>query len=430
MVAVPRLVVAVVFGAVSPGFRTAALASPAGRGLFVKERGNRAGCDSSATSFDGPPGEVRPSPGCYKSIQERRLVDESPYQTIRVDEGPKLESSLRQFLIDRPKKICTDNPYCDPTPLPLVLWAHGQYGNITDSRFDFAERSGFQKCATQNNAISVYPQGVDDFVDGMVYSSNKFGSHNGNPDLGTGWNVGTSGDEETCLTERWMGMKPTEYSCYSSCLKLKQCGRCNWSTCRNDIAFIKAILSKVTNEYCVDLSRMYFAGQSNGGMLTHHVSHVMPNTFAAFAVLYGAPLLGYVNGRHSQIIRNRDAMRDSAFLSFHDRGDHIIPLKGGLAKSDGWTWYYASQKEVMSLWSGIHACDPEATRFTLPFEVSPDVECFEHTDCKSGKRVILCLYDGHHGDLPGDKSSYGKSAFGNALFWFFNQFRRPAAGTW
>ena len=86
---------------------------------------------------------------------------------------------------------------------------HGQSGTPDDlatqrlPEFDaFAARDGW---------VLAYPAGMDDGT------------------MGSGWNVGTAGDNKTC-TKQAAAQQPAQVDCYASCQKLGRCGRCNWST--------------------------------------------------------------------------------------------------------------------------------------------------------------------------------------------------------
>ena len=44
---------------------------------------------------------------------------------------------------------------------------------------------------------------------------------------------------------------------------------CFWSTCADDVGFVKAIVATVAEKACVDRSRIFGYGESNGGMLLY-----------------------------------------------------------------------------------------------------------------------------------------------------------------
>ena len=56
--------------------------------------------------------------------------------------------------------------------------------------------------------------------------------------------------------------------CYSSCqIKKGHCHPCDWATCYDDVGFIRSLLTRLGEQYCVDLDRVYAYGCSNGGLM-------------------------------------------------------------------------------------------------------------------------------------------------------------------
>lgn len=81
-----------------------------------------------------------------------------------------------------------------------------------------------------------------------------------------GWNVPMpNNNTEACTTE-------TDIYCYRSCEKLGRCGQCAWTTCYDDILFMKAMLATIKEELCVNDDLIYVAGCSNGGLFTYYLT--------------------------------------------------------------------------------------------------------------------------------------------------------------
>ena len=120
----------------------------------------------------------------------------------------------------------------------------------------------------------------------------------GGGDMGTGWNVGTAGDEQTCVNDE------VTADCYASCWEQGKCGSCNWSGCYDERLFVYSIIQAISSVLCIDHSRVYVTGESNGGMLAHYLVQSLPGTFAAVAPWYGLPLLGYGLGAEFELVRD------------------------------------------------------------------------------------------------------------------------------
>jgi poly(3-hydroxybutyrate) depolymerase len=101
------------------------------------------------------------------------------------------------------------------TPMPVLVGLHGQGGDGQT----WAGWHSFRSLGKSYGFISVYPDGMADSAD-----SNS------------GWNVGTAADDSTCVPDTHGA------SCHTSCEKLKRCGRCNWSSCYDDVAFVAQVL--------------------------------------------------------------------------------------------------------------------------------------------------------------------------------------------
>lgn len=57
-----------------------------------------------------------------------------------------------------------------------------------------------------------------------------------------------------------------------------------------DVEFFKAVVEKLKEDYHVDMSRIYLAGFSNGGMMAYKAAHQAGDFFAAFASVGGYPV--------------------------------------------------------------------------------------------------------------------------------------------
>ena len=276
--------------------------------------------------------------------------------------------------------------YRASTPMPLMVWLHGQYGKAIDE----ARQMDFQRYPL----VQLYPQGLDD---------------NADANCGTGWDVGPSAhDASTCTAAAYSGT-----CCYASCRALGDCAgdgaaaSCGWATCHDDAAFLEAMLAAVGAELCVDLDAVFLSGGSNGGMMTHYGYRALPAAWRAVMPVYGLPLVGYGGATAAN---NR-----TAILALHDRSDEVIPPDGG----DGGGWLYESNDAVLGAWAAVHGCDGAPTSVRTAFDGGQkNLACVEWLGCASPgaeHRVMKCLYDGGHGSWPQQ---------GEALAWgFFNQSR-------
>ena len=89
------------------------------------------------------------------------------------------------------------------------------------------------------------------------------------------------------------------WQCYKSCEALGYCtaggggGRCRWSTCLSDAAFVVAILKSLDAPH--DAARVYSTGHSNGAMVQWGLiaDPLTAGVFAAIAPVSGIPHNGF-----------------------------------------------------------------------------------------------------------------------------------------
>jgi poly(3-hydroxybutyrate) depolymerase len=313
---------------------------------------------------------------------------------VEVDDFETIE---RQFWADFPEGVGA----AGSEPAPLLLSFHGQFMDATYQ----AGNHDFLRLGREHGFLTVYPQGIDD----SDPSAGEAG------DAGTGWNVGTAGDDSTC------DPKETAGTCYLSCRRLGLCGKCNWNTCYDETLFARRVIEAVAGELCVDLSRVYLQGESNGGMLVWHLMQDMPDVFAAVVPWFGLPLLGYTFGRDFGAVRAPEQFGHTAILQLHGRQDHIIPSASGIAHGDGGGWIYEPLDKVHAGWAAVHGCQRRLMPVATRWDGGPsNLSCREFPGCASGRRIMRCMYNGEHGDYPSPDPTGDE-----ITVWFMLQFRLP-----
>jgi polyhydroxybutyrate depolymerase len=92
-----------------------------------------------------------------------------------------------------------------------------------------------------------------------------------------------------------------------------------------DLAFTKALLDEIENHYCIDRSRIYSTGFSNGAFFTNILGCVMADRIAAIAPVAG--------GRITVPCRPARAV---PVLIYHGRTDELIPPESAREARDTW----------------------------------------------------------------------------------------------
>lgn len=296
------------------------------------------------------------------------------------------ESVVRTFWVQAPPR---------PTlPAPLLIMFHGQG---VEARA-FAKWHNFSTVNSHHNLMTIYPQGMDDSYPGE--------------EQGTGWNVGSAGNEATCV----LNGVGQYYGCYKSCRELNKCGRCNWSTCYNDVLFVETLIKEISDKFCIDLDRIYAQGEGNGAQMVHHIVRELPSTFAGIATWFGTPLVGSLLGSRLQLVANRSELAQTAILAMHPRNDGSFPTRGGVSEAG---WIFEPLAQSTGVWSSVHQCSNEMVPFQTKWDGGPSVfQCSTFRRCHSGRQIVQCMYDGRHGEWPSGQISNQMS------LWFLLQFRR------
>lgn len=227
-----------------------------------------------------------------------------------------------------------------------------------------------------------------------------FTSHPVNGTNYNAWNTGLLDNgleaaDKTCAYN-------TVNTCYDSCNKINKCSQCSWSTCIDDGLFVQKLVEHMKQTLCVDTSKVWATGQSNGAMLLHYLNGRFPEMFNKVMPIFGLPLVNEL------VVK--DALGETDILLFYDRSDATIPWKGGMTQ-DG--WIYESYTTVTDEWARVKRCDIAIGMkdYKTPYDGGAyNIACQRKTGCNGP--LMFCLYDGKHGTWPTNTENLG--------WWFFN----------
>ena len=151
----------------------------------------------------------------------------------------------------------------------------------------------------------------------------------------------------------------------------------------DDVGFTRAILDDLGARGCIDLSRVYATGMSNGGFMSHRLACEVSDRIAAIAPVSG--VLGLEPG-------DCTPSRPVPIIQFHGTDDFLVPFEGGgLAGS-------MPVSDSMDFWAEQNGCidEPEVT-----FEQGI-VTCETRDACTDGASVTLCTVEGGGHCWPGE----------------------------
>lgn len=149
---------------------------------------------------------------------------------------------------------------------------------------------------------------------------------------------------------------------------------------RDDVGFALALVEEMKTSACIDESRVYSTGMSNGGYMSHRLACEHPDVFAAVAPVAGTLSTSDCN-----------PSRPISVVHFHGTADMNVPYEGG-GPSDA-----DSVPETLQAWADRNGCAPEPT---VTFS-RDDATCETWTNCDDGVEVKLCTFEGEGHCWPG-----------------------------
>lgn len=173
--------------------------------------------------------------------------------------------------------------YDESIPSPLIINLHGFGDCASEYSKLIGEFYNFNELANEENIIVAYPQGA--------YRPEKDDTY---------WEPGDNGSENIYT---------------------------------NDVYFIEELVSKLGNEFNLNLDMIYACGYSNGGMMTYSLACNRSNIFAAIGIMSGTML-------------EEDCSLENPIpiVKFHGIDDGVLPYNGNQ--------WYQSVEEVVNFWLG------------------------------------------------------------------------------
>ena len=185
---------------------------------------------------------------------------------------------------------------------------------------------------------------------------------------------------------------------------------------QDDVQFVADLLDHIERRLCVDTTRVYTTGMSNGGAMSAVLACRMSDRIAAFASVAAtvwAPQCGQA--------------RTVPIMAMHGTADPIVPFDGGRVNCCG-NPTIPSTPGTMANWAAHDGCAPE------PVEepVAGSVRVRRWTACKPGGDVRLYIVEGGGHTWPGARvglnslGSTNTDIDASAVIWeFFADKRLP-----
>lgn len=146
----------------------------------------------------------------------------------------------------------------------------------------------------------------------------------------------------------------------------------------DDVAFTRALLDELEAKLCIDRRRVFAAGLSNGGFMSHRLACELADRIAAIG-----PVAGHM------LTPTCKPSRPVPVIHFHGDADSIVPYGGGLGMP--------SVESSIAGWATRNGCKgaPKQTY------AKGDATCKTWGSCDGGADVTLCTIAGGGHQWPG-----------------------------
>ena len=256
-------------------------------------------------------------------------------------------------------------------PLPLVIVLHGAAGDARST----ADMTGFSPLADDARFIAVYPEGTSIGVDPVRQT----------------WNAGF----------------------------------CCGAAVRNqvdDLAFLNALIRRLSADYPVDRHRVYMTGLSNGAMLAYRFAAQYPDRIAAIAPVAGA--IGGTAGAGQPPISIDRPWRPVPVLIIHGMMDGYVLYRGGVSPYAGTPGRFnVSVDDAVRFWAAADGCaghpapSPTAGGRVIVEEFT---HCRERTEVR-----LMALSEGpHEWPLAITQPNGVEEPTAMVIWYFFKEHRR------
>ena len=162
----------------------------------------------------------------------------------------------------------------------------------------------------------------------------------------------------------------------------------------DDLAFVLAIIERLTNTNALDPSKVYAAGISNGGFFSQWLAIEFPERISAIATV-AATMQASLSG-------TRAISKPVSVMMIEGTDDPLVPFEGGRVRA-------GARREILSAhdsavkWAQLNGCSLAPTVQQLPIRSgdSTRVRVENFTPCPGNAEVIMYVIEGGGHTWPG-----------------------------
>jgi polyhydroxybutyrate depolymerase len=159
----------------------------------------------------------------------------------------------------------------------------------------------------------------------------------------------------------------------------------------DDVGFFSALIDRFVSQHHADAKRVFVAGISNGGLMSHRLGCELANKIAAIA-----PVVRTLTHKLADGCRPARAI---SVLMFFGTADKLVPFEGGIQKMGSVGTPVLSARQTIEKWARLNRCasPPSVTPTTEP---AGSREAFGN--CRDGVEVMAYIREGAGHAWPPD----------------------------
>lgn len=190
---------------------------------------------------------------------------------------------------------------------------------------------------------------------------------------------------------------------------------CGFGSPVDDVAYLTGLIDEIAARTRIDPARIYVAGHSNGGFMSHRMACDRADKVTAIASISGVTFADPARCAPSAPV---------AVLQVHGTDDETLNFEGGVLQVPGMPDApYPGAAATARLWRGLDGCDPALTETTRRIDAVADVDgadgaaettVAESTACDPGGRVELWTMHGV-GHVPTFSDAFPDAVMGFLL---------------
>ena len=229
---------------------------------------------------------------------------------------------------------------------PVVLFMHGYGGTATGTEAEVTQ--GLNRYAEKFGYVVVYPQSTWFMAGSRPAERWEVTSWN---HVSDGFDKGPDGP--ICAADA------ETFPCPPEC---GSCGKCGWSSCHDDIGFLRRLVSQVVADLAIEPREIFVSGFSNGAQMANRIACAASELFAGVALVSGTLERGF----------ECTPQRRLPLLQINGGRDTVNPYDGSRSAAG---YFYADRGSVSEHWNEGEACATEQRVWESPTIMNRDVQC-------------------------------------------------------